>query len=294
MNNPPHRARASIITSASNPRIKVFKRSLAEGRSGDGFVAIEGPHLVEEALKAGARAGQTAATAATDRVQAMVRSVVAAEGAREKLNRLLKALPPGAELAFVPDALFDRMAATAAPQGVAALVEMTEPPLESLLARPHFCCVILCGLQDPGNVGSILRSAQAFGADCVMALATTANPSHPKVTSSSAGAIFHVPVYAEMELHALVARLRSANVQVIAADGSSRVRLDQADLRGPAAFLIGQEGGGLSARLLSLADMRLAIPLAAGMDSLNAATAASIFLYEMARQRDFRGSGPVG
>lgn len=293
MNNRAHRTRATKITSASNPWIKVFKRSLAEGKSKDGFVAIEGPHLLGEALKSGAAGGQNGAAEAADRVRATVRSVVVTEGAKGKVSRFLEALPADSEVAFVPDALFDRMARTVAPQGVAALVEMHEPALDSLLARSHFCSVILGGLQDPGNLGTILRSAQALGADCVITLAATVSPSHPKVTSSSAGAIFHVPVYAQLDLQALVARLRAVNVQVIAADGHSRVRLDQADLRGPAAFLIGQEGGGLSAGMLSVADRRLAIPLAPGVDSLNAATAASIFLYEAARQRDFSACGPV-
>ena len=214
--------------------------------------------------------------------------MLVSEEGLERLKPLVEHLPADAEVARVSDALFRRVAETENPQGIAALVELKRPTLESILREPQVLLVVACGLQDPGNLGTIHRSAQAFGASALVTLEATVSPYNPKAMRASAGAVFHVPSFAGAEPGALFTKLRAARVRMIAADPHAPQRISEADLRGPLAILIGQEAAGLSPEIASQADVRLSVPLRAGMDSLNAATAASIFLYEAARQRNFQ------
>jgi TrmH family RNA methyltransferase len=270
----PARRRIPDILSSANPLLKAFRRALAEGVSRQDWLAVEGPFLVEEALRA--------------RESAHIHSVLVSEEGLERLKTLVERLPADAEVARVSDALFRRVAETENPQGIAALVELKRPTLESILREPQVLLVIACGLQDPGNLGTIHRSAQAFGASALVTLEATVSPFNPKAMRASAGAVFHVPSFAGADPGALFTKLRAARVRMIAADPHSPKRVSDADLRGPLAILIGQEAAGLSPEIASQADLRLSVPLRAGMDSLNAATAASIFLYEAARQRNFQ------
>jgi RNA methyltransferase, TrmH family len=148
--------------------------------------------------------------------------------------------------------------------------------------------LVACGIQDPGNLGVMMRSAQAFGATALITLEETASPLNPKAVRASAGAIFRVPVVHDAAAGALLERLRAAQVRIVAADRHSPSSLTEADLRGPLAILIGREATGLEEEIAREADLLLSIPIRSGMDSVNAATAASIFLYEAARQRGFR------
>jgi TrmH family RNA methyltransferase len=268
------RVKIREIESATNPLVKVFRRALAEGRTRDGFLAVEGPHLLEEAL------------AASDR--AVVHSVLMARGRGESLSRLIARLPRESEFASVPDRLFQKIAQTESTQGIAALVELRRDDMATVLARPKVIVLVACGIQEPGNLGSIMRSAQALGGSALVTLEETVSPFNPKAVRASTGAIFRLPVIPGLNARALFERLRSAHVTIVAADRHSPSPISSADLRGSLAILIGQEAAGLPPEIASEADKRLSIPIRAGMDSLNAATAASIFLYEVARQREFR------
>jgi TrmH family RNA methyltransferase len=276
MTNKPLSAGRRIVEVAStaNPLLKTFRRSIAEGVTRQGWLAVEGPFLIEEALRAGHHAH--------------IHSVLVSNEGLERLKTLVERLPAEAEVARVSDDLFRRVADTEAPQGIAALVELKRPSLEAVLRQPRVLLVVACGLQDPGNLGTIHRSAQAFGAHALMTLEATVSPFNPKAMRASAGAVFHVPSFAGAEPVALFKKLRAARVRLIAADPRCASRLTDVNLLGPLAILIGQEAAGLSPEIAGQADLRVCIPLRAGMDSLNAATAASIFLYETARQRDFR------
>ena len=261
------------ITSAANPLLKVFRHALAEGVTREGLLAVEGPFLVEEALNAGERA--------------VVHSVLVAQNAEEKFSGLLARLPKEAEVAGVPDRIFRQVAQTESPQGIAALVELRKENLEPLLARRQALLLVACGLQDPGNLGTMMRSARALGATALVTLEETVSPFNPKAARASAGAVFHLPVSAGQTTESLFRHLHKAGVRIIAADRRSPASLADADLRGPLAILIGQEAAGLPAEIARQAEMLVSIPIRDGMDSLNAATAASIFLYEVARQRGF-------
>ncbi len=262
------------VTSPANALVKIFRRALADGVTRQGWVAVEGPHPVEEALGASENA--------------VVQSVLVARTGTGKFRALLERLPKGAEVAQVSDRLFERVAQTDAPQGIAALVELRHPDLDQILTRPNPLLLVACGLQDPANLGTLVRSAQALGGTAVLTLQETVSPFNPKALRASAGAIFHLPVFSDLEAGALFPRLRAAGVRILAADRRSPAPLAEADLRGPVAILIGREATGLAPEIAREASQLVAIPIRPQTDSVSAGTAGSLFLYEAARQRGFR------
>ncbi len=270
-----HYGRPAIreVSSPGNPLLKIFRRALAEGVTREGWLAVEGPHLLEEAL-------QTPGNG-------LVHSVLVARHAAREFRELLGRLPKEAEVTQVPERLFERVSQTQAPQGVAALVELRTQDLGTILAQRNVFLLIACGLQDPGNVGVMMRSGQALGATALITLPDTASPFNPKAVRSSAGAVFRLPIFQNLEPDDLFRRLRAARMRIIAADHHSPAPLYQADLKESVAIMIGREGTGLAPELFQEASLLLSIPTHPATESLNAATAASIFLYEAARQRGF-------
>ncbi len=267
-------ARIRQIGSPTNSLVKVYRRALANGTTREGWLAVEGPFLVKEALAA-APAVRT-------------HSVLITESGLSKFSGLLEGLPAEAEAVEVPDRLFEQVAQTQTPQGIAALVELPPYHLGTILAGQNQLLLVACGLQDPGNLGTLMRSAAAFGASALCTLPETVSPFNPKAVRSSAGAIFHLPVLHDLSLNDLLHRLRAARVRIVAADRHSPTPLDQADLKSPLAILVGREASGLPPEIAREASQVLSIPIRSGMDSVNAATAGSVFLYEAARQRSFR------
>jgi len=267
-------ARTRQIGSPTNSLLKVYRRALATGTTREGWLAVEGPFLVEEAL----------ATAPAVRTH----SVLMAESGAVKFARLLERLPAEAEAVQVPDRLFEQVAQTQNPQGIAALVELPPHSLDTVLRGQNLLLLVACGLQDPGNLGTLMRSSAAFGASALCTLSETVSPFNPKAVRSSAGAIFRLPVLAGLAPIELLNCLRAARVRIIAADRHSRSLLDHADLRCSVAIMVGREASGLPPEITREASLLLSIPIRPGMDSVNAATAGSVFLYEAARQRGFK------
>lgn len=262
------------LTSLKNPFLKSLRRALAEGVTPEGWLAVEGPHLVDEALKA------------TE--TATVRCIVFGQNVAAKLPSLVAGLPPDAARVQVPDRLFQKIAQTENSQGIAALVELRQPELEATLTVRDGLFLVACQLQDPGNLGTMVRSALALGATALIALAETVSPFNPKAVRSSAGAIFHLPAFTELKPSDLFPRLRACGVRTFAGDPRSPLDLSSADFRTAVAVLVGNEGAGLPVEISKQADQLVTIPIRPGTDSLNAATAAGIFLYEAARQRGFK------
>jgi len=260
------------VASPANSLVKVFRRALADGTTQQGWLAVEGPFLVEEALNAAP--------------QVKTHSVLVGSGATEKFSALLHRLPSLAEVTQVPDRLFASVAQTQSPQGIAALVELPSYKLENVAAAKSLI-VVACRLQDPGNLGTIMRAALAFSATAFLTLQETVSPFNPKAVRSSAGAIFRLPVICGLNANEALTYL-STRVRIVAAERHSPASLSQADLRGPLAILVGREAGGLPEEIARHASQLLSIPIRREVDSLNAATAASIFLYEAARQRGFK------
>jgi RNA methyltransferase, TrmH family len=263
-----------VLTSATNSLVKVFRRALADGQTRDGWLCGEGPHFLEEALKPGSRA--------------KVHSVLVSAEAAEKHQALLAQLPAESELAQIPGQLFNQLAGTRTPQGVAAIVELAARDLKAAAASRNAVLVIACGLQDPGNMGTIIRSADALGATAVVTLAGTVNPFNPKAVRSCVGSIFRMPVFAGWKPEAVFEILRDSKVRILGTAPRSANAFSSADLRGSIALLVGQEAAGLPPEISREADELLSIPIRTEADSLNAATAAGIFLYEVARQREFQ------
>lgn len=268
------------VTSPANPLIKLFRRALAEGATRDGWLAVEGPLLVDEAIRASqcSEPGRAASKCA-------IRSVLVARSAAAKFANLLARMPTDAEVTEAPDAVFDRVSSTVSPQGVAALVEITPPAFEAVLGLPDAMLVAVYGLQDPGNLGTIIRSAGGLGADAVVTLKPSVRTHNPKTVRASGGAIFRLPVFAAVAPQTFFDALGAAGIRLLAASPHGSGNAAEASLVGPMAILIGNEAAGLPPGVPACERVR--IPLRPDVESLNAAVAAGVLLYEAARQRGF-------
>ena len=263
-----------IVQSKQNVRLKELRRALAHpGRDSRALAGLEGPNLLEEALRAGLR----------------VPCVFVAQGAEALLEALR--LPAETEVLLLPRELLDSVLSTETPQPVAALVEPPNWSWVEVLSGAEKAApliVVLAALQDPGNLGTILRSAEAFGATGVLSLPGTVSAWNPKAVRASAGSVFRIPLLAA-STEECFARLRKSSVKILSTaapkDEHRAKAADRVDLAGPSALLIGNEGNGVPEELAAQADGTLTIPCPGPVESLNAAVAASVLLYEAARQR---------
>ncbi len=255
------------VQSKQNARLKELRRAL--GSPGRGSLAgIEGPNLIREAMRAGLRLDCVFAAEETERVW---------EGLQ---------LPEAVEMLVTPRALLDAALATETPQPVAALVAPPQWTWNNLLGKKNEkpLVVILAGIQDPGNLGTILRSAEAFGAAGVVSLPGTVNAWNPKAVRASAGSVFRLPVV-ESSAEDCFPRLRQAGMQILTATARDAAAADGVDLTQPTALVIGNEGNGVPEEIAALASGAVTIPCPGPVESLNAAVAASVLLYEASRQR---------
>jgi len=307
----------ALLTSRDNRWLKEFRMALRGGLpTEDGFVGVEGVRLVEEALRSGCP------------TQAVLFSETG-----ERHHERLAPLIGRPEMAFptlrTTDRLFEGLADTEHPQGVAALVKPREVSFDDLVRVPASACapllVVLAGVQDPGNVGTILRTAAAFGATGAATAASgisgTASPYSPKALRASAGAALHLPILAGVSLAILLTQFKVAGVRTLASsvhesvdrlaiarekdrsaiaheesrlavayekadDAQALLAPWEVDWCQPVALLVGNEGAGLPEEVERSADARIRIPMASGVESLNAAAAAAIVFYEAARQRN--------
>jgi RNA methyltransferase, TrmH family len=265
------------IEGRHNPLIKRLRQAFSHAELTDtGDCAIEGVRILEEAIRSGVRFS----------------SVFFRESAQDRANRLLPQIGAQVETLLLPDKLFDSLVPSESPQGVAALVRMKQFSLDDVIERLQVGpIVVIAGLQDPGNLGTILRSAEAFGSAGVILGEGTVSAFNSKVVRASAGSVFRLPIVhgssdtAAAKLENAVEELRSQSVRLIATSSHKGTPLDQADLKAPAAIFFGNEGSGLPRDLMAKMDEVIAIPHAPQVESLNAGVAASIVLYEAARQR---------
>lgn len=259
-------SKTEVLASLSNPLLKEVRRAIARGApTREGCCVAEGFHLLEEALRSDCR----------------VEAVLAAESVRSAVESHVRRLR-GLRLAVLPDDLFRDLSGTEAPQGVLALVR---PPAWTLdqLFRGQPLVVVLDGLQDPGNAGTILRAAEAFGATGVLLVKGSVSPYNPKAVRASAGSLFRVPLATGLDAALARTALEQRRLDIYAALPSGQKSLTQTDLTRRCALIVGSEGRGVSQRLRSAAE-DLRIPTS-GVESLNAAMAATVLLYEAHRQR---------
>jgi len=172
---------------------------------------------------------------------------------------------------------------TATPQGIVAVCPALDVPLATALAGTPRLVAVLADIRDPGNAGTVLRSADAAGADAVVLAGDSVDPYNGKCLRASAGSIFSIPVVSDPDAAAVVGALSDAGVQVLATTVDGEVSLDEADLSGPTAWLFGPEAHGLPAELADTATHRVRIPMPGSAESLNVASAASICLYQSAQ-----------
>jgi RNA methyltransferase, TrmH family len=253
-----------------NALVKEMRRAFSRAElTESGSCAIEGVRIVEEAIRSGLRFD----------------AVFFSESAEGHAKRLLPQIGAHVETAVLPDKLFASIVPSETPQGVAALVRYRQSSVDDLLAKlAAGPLVVVTGLQDPGNLGTILRSAEAFGAAGVILGEGTVSPFNSKVVRGSAGSIFRLSVV-RTKLADLLPRLREKSVRLLATSSHKGVPLPEADFSGPIAVLIGGEGAGISKDVMGKIDEVVAIPHTPQVESLNAGVAASIVLYEIARRK---------
>jgi TrmH family RNA methyltransferase len=257
------------ISSRHNPLVKRF-RDLARAVGADDALLLDGQHLVEEAL-------------ASD-----VPIEVAAFAEKHAQGRLLtlaaKTRLAGAKTIAVTDQVLAALSPVQHPSGVVAIARRPPQTIEQVFARRPQLVVLLSEVQDPGNVGAIIRAAEACGATGLVSGVATADPFGWKALRGAMGSTFRLPVAREPIDDALQAA-HETGVRVFAAVPRGGTPLPECDLSGPAAILLGGEGGGLAGAWLDAADERLTIPMRGQVDSLNVAIAAALILYEASRQR---------
>ena len=238
------------------------------------MAVVEGVRLIEEALAAGLKFRGAIVSPELDRTARGV-------ALREDLeSRAVPVQDMGART-------FAQLADTDSPQGIVAIVEPRTWRTEDLAVGPGTVVLLVDGVQDPGNVGTLIRTAHALGAVGTIVLRGTADAQSPKALRAAMGATFRHPVVS-LDDAALItwARKNDVTLWAAAADGTPLSRALESDKRaGPIAVIVGNEGAGIRPHLNAIAATRVAIPLAAGAESLNVAVAAGILLYEVTRER---------
>lgn len=225
---------------------------------------VEGAHLVEAASRRG-----------------LVREIFVTESAAQRYAALLAG--QHAPLHVVTERAAKALSDTVTPAGLVAVCEMPTAGLEDVLTDEPRLIAVAVGIGEPGNAGTVIRIADAMGAAAVVLGGHSVDPYNGKCLRASAGSIFSIPVIVAPEVEAVVAALHAAGMQVLATTVDGELRLDDADLTKPTAWLFGAESQGLSAQVAQQADHRVQIPMVGDAQSLNVAAAAAICLYQSVR-----------
>jgi RNA methyltransferase, TrmH family len=257
------------ITSSSNERIKHARR-VREGREPE-LIFIEGLRLAEEAFNTGLT------------IEACF--TVASEDART-LTLLSQLNDHDVPIYTTTAGILESLGDTVQTQGLILIAERPQLSPEAFFKRGGRLFLALDRVQDPGNMGTLLRTAEAAGADGVLALGGSADVFSPKVLRSSMGSAFRLPVLQNVTPEALMALKTQHQLTLVAAAGEADTSYTHYDWQQPTLLLLGNEGRGVSPDLLQHCDTRLRIPMANGVESLNVATAGAVMLFEAARQRE--------
>ena len=193
-------------------------------------------------------------------------------------------VPADVRVTLVDERALASLSDSVTPAGVVALCRYVDVPMADALSGARLVAVC-ADVRDPGNAGTVIRCADAAGADAVVLAGSSVDAYNPKTVRASVGSLFHLPVAVELSAEAAVRAARDAGLTVLAADGAGETGLYDASLAGPTAWLFGNEAWGLPAELAALADHRVAIPIHGRAESLNLSTAAALCLYESARHQ---------
>jgi len=258
------------ITSRQNPLVARF-RTAARGDIG-GVLLLDGAHLVGDAMAAA--------------VTFQLAAVTPASIEQPEVRALADALAgDGVEVITVSASVMEAASPVKTPSGIVALAERPSMDVDRLYAGPAAFVLIAIDVQDPGNLGALVRVAEAAGATGFVAAGGSANPFGWKALRGSMGSALRLPIASEIAADEAVAEARRRGCRVIAAVPRAGQPLFDADLTGPIAVLIGGEGQGLSSAITGAADDRITIPMQPPVESLNAAVTAALLLYEARRQR---------
>ena len=263
----------TLISSRQHPLVKAF-RDLAREPSADGTrLLLDGAHLVRDALAAGAEfeaAAITSSHSESDTEEARVAGSLRAAGV---------------DVAIVGDQAFGAISPVRAPSGLAAIVRLAPATADEICRAPDAFVVAAAGVQDPGNLGSLIRAAEAGGATGVLVCGASASAFSWKTARGSMGSLLRLPVAHGLTADAAIAAMRRAGGRIVATAPRGGSSPDSVDWRGRVLLLLGGEGAGLSDTTLSNVDATVTIPMAPPVESLNVAVAGAVLIYAARRQR---------
>jgi RNA methyltransferase, TrmH family len=246
-----------------SPKLVNLRKAIRQGSvTPDGLLPIEGPILLEEAARSGIEIAELFVRAGTKHPDVVSK-----------------------EIHEVPPEVFKTIQETEHSQGIVATVRPRRFELNDIVGVSPALITVLARLQDPGNVGTILRVAEAFGATGVVAVHGTASLYNGKVVRASAGSLFRLPHIGGLDSNDLIGALKSRNISIVGTSPIADSSIEEWDWTTPTAVLIGNEGGGLSADEIRYCDRVLRIPHGKTVESLNSAIAAAVILYEASKQR---------
>lgn len=260
-----------MIISTANLKVKrvVQLRKKKRARDEAGMFLVEGIRMFRE-IPAG-----------------LLREIYVSESCMEKEGKMIReaAEQAGIRPELVSDAVFEYLSDTRTPQGILSVVARTTCTMEEITGGTYPHVLVLDRLQDPGNVGTILRAAEGAGVTGVLLDSECADIYNPKTIRSTMGSVFRMPFCYTQDLEAGIRRLKEKGIHIYAAHLEGEHFYDEEDYCRPCAFLIGNEGKGLRKEIAGMADTYIRIPMAGRVESLNAAVASTILMFEVSRQR---------
>jgi RNA methyltransferase, TrmH family len=280
------------VTSIRSPRVKAARQLARRStRQRTRLFLAEGPQAVREALDWRQPAPQEGdGRLGAEGAGGVVTELFVTAEVRSRHDELTaRAAAQGVPVLAVSGQVMAELAQTVTPQGLLAVCRFVDVPMERLTAASPRLVVLLANVRDPGNAGTVLRTADAAGADGVVFSDASVDPYNSKCVRASAGSLFHLPIVGGSPLRQAAAALRGAGLQILAAEGAAGRELDELESDGalarPTAWLFGNEAWGLPADLVAVADQAVAVPIYGRAESLNLAAAAAVCLYASARAR---------
>jgi TrmH family RNA methyltransferase len=260
----------SMLSSTSNPQIKnlALLQKKAKARKEQGVFVIEGVKMFEEA-----------------KALNILKKAYASESFYQEILKEEPTYFQGFDYEVVSDSLFKEISDTKTPQGIMGIVQNPTYSLSSMLQAPNPCLLILEDIRDPGNLGTMIRTAEGAGITGIILNQSCVDLFNPKTIRSTMGSIFRVPFYQTENLSDLLKQVKKHGIPIYAAHLSGKDYDTEDTFKNKCAILIGNEANGLTDETASMADVLVRIPMAGKVESLNAAIAAAIFMYEAARQR---------
>lgn len=260
----------TVISSMSNGQVKNLNllQKKAKEREEQGVFVIEGIKMFEEARAAN-----------------LLQKVYVSESLHREMLYERSNYFDNLDYEILTDAVFKEVSETKTPQGIMGLVSVANHSLESMLSDPHACLLLLEDIRDPGNLGTMIRTAEGAGVTGIILSDSSVDVYNPKVIRATMGSIYRVPFYQAKDFYEVLERVKALGIEIYAAHLQGIPYDTEGSFRKRCAFLIGNEANGLSEQASGLAETLIKIPMEGKVESLNAAVAAAILMYEAARQR---------